>query len=173
MSETFYLRRVEALDGPPQMVTVEALDGERFRVTVQGVVHEVSLLHWARGALSFQLGVDSVTVSMHSREKNVTLSGFGGQHTFQVHDERTERLRAAAGPHSADGLQEIRSPMPGKVVKLLVKPGDEVTRGQGVVVVEAMKMENELKSPKAGKVVTVSTAEGAVVETGALLVKVE
>jgi biotin carboxyl carrier protein len=63
--------------------------------------------------------------------------------------------------------------MPGKVVKVLVKVGDEVKEGQGLVVVEAMKMENELKSPKAGKVVEVLAKEGATVENNAKLVVVE
>jgi biotin carboxyl carrier protein len=63
--------------------------------------------------------------------------------------------------------------MPGKVVKLLVKPGDEVKARQGLVVVEAMKMENELRSPKDGRVAEVLVAEGASVEAGRLLVVVE
>jgi biotin carboxyl carrier protein len=63
--------------------------------------------------------------------------------------------------------------MPGKVVKVLVKVGDEVKEGQGLVVVEAMKMENELKSPKAGKVVELPAKEGTAVEINAKLVVVE
>jgi biotin carboxyl carrier protein len=63
--------------------------------------------------------------------------------------------------------------MPGKVVKVLVKLGDEVKEGQGLVVVEAMKMENELKSPKAGKVVELLAKEGSTVENNAKLVVVE
>jgi biotin carboxyl carrier protein len=63
--------------------------------------------------------------------------------------------------------------MPGKVVKLLVKPGDQVAARQGVIVVEAMKMENELRSPKAGVVREVKTNEGASVEAGAVLVVIE
>ena len=63
--------------------------------------------------------------------------------------------------------------MPGKVVKILVAVGDEVAQGQGLVVVEAMKMENELKSPKAGTVVEVLAKEGAAVESGAKLIVVD
>ena len=63
--------------------------------------------------------------------------------------------------------------MPGKIVKVLVKPGDAVEARQGVVIVEAMKMENELRSPKAGTVSEVRVAEGASVEAGAILVIVE
>ena len=63
--------------------------------------------------------------------------------------------------------------MPGRVVNLLVAAGDEVTANQGVIIVEAMKMENELKSPKAGKVVEVKVAAGQTVEKGELLLVIE
>jgi biotin carboxyl carrier protein len=63
--------------------------------------------------------------------------------------------------------------MPGKVVRLLVQPGDEVVERQGVIVVEAMKMENELRAPRAGKVVEVLINEGDSVETGKVLVVIE
>jgi biotin carboxyl carrier protein len=73
----------------------------------------------------------------------------------------------------AAGTQQVLAPMPGKVVKVLVKAGDEVKARQGLVVVEAMKMENELRSPKDGRVSDVLVAEGASVEAGRLLVVVE
>ena len=84
-------------------------------------------------------------------------------------DERRLRLQKAGGKFSMEGPQRIDAPMPGKVVRVLVKAGDEVTEGQGLIVVEAMKMENELKSPKAGKVTELHAVEGAAVESGAKL----
>jgi biotin carboxyl carrier protein len=90
-----------------------------------------------------------------------------------VADERRLRLRAGSAGFTAEGKQVINAPMPGKVVKVLVKVGDEVKEGQGLVVVEAMKMENELKSPKAGKVVELLAKEGTTVENNAKLVVVE
>jgi biotin carboxyl carrier protein len=81
--------------------------------------------------------------------------------------------RGLEGSASGRGPQQVIAPMPGKVVKLLVKPGDQVAAKQGVVVVEAMKMENELRSPKAGTVIEVKIAEGASVEAGAVLVVIE
>jgi biotin carboxyl carrier protein len=74
---------------------------------------------------------------------------------------------------SEKGPSRVIAPMPGKVVRVLVKPGDQVTARQGVVVVEAMKMENELQAPKAGTVAEVNVAEGSLVEAGALLVVIE
>ena len=82
-------------------------------------------------------------------------------------------MRRAAGGFTVEGKQILASPMAGKVVKVLAKVGDEVRAGQGLVVVEAMKMENELKSPKSGKLVELSAVEGQAVEGGAKLAVVE
>jgi biotin carboxyl carrier protein len=83
------------------------------------------------------------------------------------------RRSGGAAAAAGTGVQRILAPMPGRVVKVLVKPGDEVTAKQGVVVVEAMKMENELSSARAGRVKEVAVAEGALVEAGRLLVVIE
>jgi biotin carboxyl carrier protein len=79
------------------------------------------------------------------------------------------RGRRAEG-RAADGPQRLVAPMPGKIVKVLVAPGDQVALRQGVVVVEAMKMENELRAGRAGIVREVLVVEGASVEAGAPLV---
>ena len=76
----------------------------------------------------------------------------------------------ATGP--ADGPVRIVAPMPGKVVRVLAAPGDAVAARQGVVVVEAMKMENELRAPRAGVVGEVLVREGALVDAGALLLTI-
>ncbi|MBL9028369.1 MAG: biotin/lipoyl-binding protein [Myxococcales bacterium] len=81
------------------------------------------------------------------------------------------RVQAAAKP-SAGGEGTVRSPMPGRVVRVLVKEGDEVEAGAPVVVVEAMKMENELVAERAGTVKRVVTSAGATVEGGAVLVEI-
>jgi len=73
----------------------------------------------------------------------------------------------------AAGPQRITAPMPGKVVRVLVKPGDDVKARQGLVVVEAMKMENELRAARDGRVRDVAAAEGQSVDAGALLLIVE
>jgi biotin carboxyl carrier protein len=77
------------------------------------------------------------------------------------------------GDAATAGAQRITAPMPGRVVRILVKPGDAVAARQGLVVVEAMKMENELSSPRAGTVREVAVTEGAPVESGRLLIVVD
>jgi biotin carboxyl carrier protein len=96
----------------------------------------------------------------------------GQVHALELLDERKLRMRRAGGKFSLDGPQRIDAPMPGKIVRVLVKMGEAVLEGQGLVVVEAMKMENELKSPKAGTVAELHAVEGAAVESGAKLLVV-
>jgi biotin carboxyl carrier protein len=91
---------------------------------------------------------------------------------LKVTSARAKVAGRAAPPRKA-AASSIQSPMPGKIVKVLVAVGDEVKSGQGVVVVEAMKMENELKSPKDGKVKAVTVKEGQAVEAGQSLVTLE
>ena len=83
------------------------------------------------------------------------------------------KQRRASAEQSGEGMQYLTAPMPGKVVKLLHALDDQVSAGEGVVVVEAMKMQNEIKSPKAGRVVELRVAEGATVNAGQVLAVVE
>lgn len=95
----------------------------------------------------------------------------GRRYAVSVRDpRRLSRDRHAIG---AAGRQQVSSPMPGKVVRVLVGAGEEVAAGQGLVVVEAMKMQNEIRSPKAGRVVAVLVAEGQTVAGGEPLAEVE
>jgi len=88
----------------------------------------------------------------------------GRRFAIEVRDPRRfQRKGAGAG---ADGVHTIAAPMPGKVVRVLVAAGDEVAAGQGLLVVEAMKMQNEMKAPRAGKILTLSAVEGAAVTAG-------
>ncbi|MEO7133498.1 MAG: biotin/lipoyl-containing protein [Vicinamibacterales bacterium] len=83
------------------------------------------------------------------------------------------RQKKAGTGAAGSGPQRVTSPMPGKVVRILVKPGDEVKARQGVAVVEAMKMENELRAARDGRVREVSVAEGQSVDAGTLLLIVD
>jgi len=79
----------------------------------------------------------------------------------------------AGGAAGASGQVKLSAPMPGKVVRVLLSAGDEVAAHQGVLVVEAMKMQNEVQSPKAGKVAEVKVAEGQTVNAGEVLAIIE
>src|SRR5579862_601414 len=111
-----------------------------------------------------QPGVYSVLLeglSYQARVENgvVTVNGF--RFEIEARDPRRWNRQSRGGAHS--GAQSIKAPMPGKVVRVLVAVGDEVEAGQGIVVVEAMKMQNEMKAPRAGKVIGIAATVGATV----------
>jgi biotin carboxyl carrier protein len=95
----------------------------------------------------------------------VVIDGF--RFEIEVRDPRRWSRKSAGG--GAEGVQNIAAPMPGKIVRVLIAPGDEVQPGQGLVVVEAMKMQNEMKAARAGRVLTLHAREGASVTAGEVL----
>ena len=105
----------------------------------------------------------------HGAGQQVTVSG--RLFSMEVFDPRD--LRPARGTAANHGRQEIAASMPGKVIRILVAPGDAVEEGQGLIVVEAMKMQNEMKSPQAGRVAEVRAQPDATVGAGEILVVVE
>jgi biotin carboxyl carrier protein len=117
-----------------------------------------------------QPGVYSVLLNGRSyqarvEEGVVTVNGF--RFEIEVRDPRRWSRQSRGGAHA--GAQNIKAPMPGKVVRVLVTAGDAVEAGQGIVVVEAMKMQNELKAPRAGTVIGVTAQVGATVTAGEVL----
>ena len=125
-------------------------------------------------------GCVSVLLDGKAFEVHVTASYDGtvkvqlGPHEYTVEIENTRawkgRRHAAV---EAEGRQQIVAPMPGKVIRLLANTGDEVEVGQGIVVVEAMKMQNEIRSPKKGKVERLHVKEGQNVNAGEVLAWIE
>ena len=154
-------------------ISVEELGGANYKVAIDGVEHVVDAQMIAGTLWSVLYGNGSFEVDvtrLPAEEFEVLLQG--DCHKFTLMNEQRRAMIRAGGKGSA-GKAMLTSPMPGKVVKLLVKEGQEVEAGQGVIVVEAMKMENELKSALAGKVKEIFVGEGEVVESGAKLLLVE
>ena len=106
------------------------------------------------------------------RGSPLTVTVGAGEYEVTLTDPK--HLRAAGGAHAHDsGRAQVTAPMPGKVVRVLVEAGQQVEAGQGVVVVEAMKMQNELKSPKSGTVAELRAEAGATVNAGDVLAVIE
>ena len=157
-------------------VSVER-DGTRYRIEADGRVELVDVARVDRCTLSLVvLGERQASHEAALLERGepgeVEVYLRAGVVRTRVRDARGRRGGAAAGP-GGEGPQRVAAPMPGKIVKVLVAPGDEVRPRQGLVVVEAMKMENELRSPKEGVVRELHVSEGMPVEAGRLLVVVE
>ncbi|MEW5806932.1 MAG: biotin/lipoyl-containing protein [Acidobacteriota bacterium] len=138
------------------------LGEKEFNVNVKKVEKSFySILHDNR---TYDLSVED-----SGKHVQVTLNG----ETFHI--ELVNPLYAAtgAGAEEIKGRQVIKSVMPGKVIKLLVSEGDSVDEGQGLLIIEAMKMENEIASPKSGRVTEIKVREGWTVEADAELLVVD
>lgn len=169
----YFVKDLERKDAEATELIIEPLGDNRYGITLEGKTFEVDTLELPNGGLSLVAGTASWAADFEEKNDTMEVLVRGQRVRLDVADERKLRLRAANAAFGVEGKQTINAPMPGKVVKLLVKAGDEVVEGQGLVVVEAMKMENELKSPKGGKVTEVFAKEGTAVENGAPLLVVE
>lgn len=156
-----------------ETVDVRRLSPGLYEVKLRGEVHVVDAFRHDYGTLSLIVDTASYSAMLDWHSTNVNVRLRHSTLPLEILDEKKLRLRRAAGKFSVEGRQIVASPMPGRIVKVLVKMGDEVKQGQGLVVVEAMKMENEMKSPKDGRVVELLVAEGQAVEGNARLCAVE
>lgn len=123
-------------------------------------------------------GVYSLIIGARSREVRVQPARTEGRDASFEIVVGTERLRVSlhdprmrrrAAPAAAHGPQELLAPMPGRVVKILVNENAGVKAGEGLLVIEAMKMQNEVRAPRAGRIDKIHVREGEGVETGARL----
>jgi biotin carboxyl carrier protein len=164
------------IDGTRRTVSVEpGRLPEELVVTVEGRTYRVDAA-MAGSTLSLILG-DPIRASYSiaiergpAGELAVRLPD--GTTAATIESPRKRRRRGDAG-REHDGEETISAPMPGRVVRVLVAEGEQVAAGQAVVVVEAMKMENELRSPKGGRVKRVAVESGVSVEAGRPLVFIE
>lgn len=166
------------VNGRVRSVSIERVGThERFRVTVDGEPTLVEAQRTGAFGLSLQFpdaGHETAKVSIvPGSTPGAQLAYLDGRiAAVAVNARRTGRggADAAGTPH---GEQRIVAPMPGRVVRVLVAAGETVDARQPVVVVEAMKMENELRSPKAGRVKEVAVSPGTSVEAGRVLVVID
>jgi biotin carboxyl carrier protein len=160
------------IEGNSHQVEMERTE-KGFDCLVDGEAFSLDIVMTARDVLS-------ILHNGHHYEAKREYSQLGETHIIvgserfaaEVRDPRSLRSRRVAAGADA-GPAKIFAPMPGIVIRLLVHQGDEVEAGQGVAVVEAMKMQNELKSSKKGRVTKVAVKAGAAVNAGDLLVIVE
>jgi biotin carboxyl carrier protein len=124
------------------------------------------------GVLSLLLAGKSYEIKQESTGNESSIVIGHERFSAAVRDPRSFRSRRRSGA-AEQGVKKITAPMPGKVVRLLAPVGTAVEAGQSVIVIEAMKMQNELKAPKSGVMKKINVAEGAAVEAGQTLAEVE
>jgi biotin carboxyl carrier protein len=148
-------------------------NGEEWKVSLDGTELDASIAEVAPHTFSVLLNGGSHQVRIAPRpDGTLTLHTGLAEYHAEVVDPRVWRGRRH-GALEAEGRQQITAPMPGKVVRVLVQQGDEVEAGQGLLVVEAMKMQNEIRSPKSGRVEKLLAKEGQAVNAGDVLAWVE
>jgi len=159
------------IDGKPHQLEL-ARDGQRWLCRVDGEEIEANAVVGRPDVLSILIGGAAYEVKRERTATDVHLWVKNSRFAVEVRDPRSLRSRRAKGG-STEGPQKIAAPMPGKIVRILAPAGAAVEAGQGIIVVEAMKMQNEMKSPKSGTVKQVLVAEGATVNAGDVLAIIE
>lgn len=164
-----------------------------YDVTIAGKLHRVELTRtdtgWRckfdgrelpldvnttqNGILSLLIEGKSYEVKQESSATETNIVVGTQRFAAEVRDPRSLRSRRSLGGGGEEGVKKITAPMPGKVVRVLAPAGTAVEAGQSVLVIEAMKMQNEMKSPKKGTVKKINAVEGAAVEAGQVLAEVE
>jgi biotin carboxyl carrier protein len=150
---------------------VTPLGERRFAVVIDGRALEVDAVEVRPGTWSLVIDGRSRLVDLDRTGGKLSLATTAGATAVELEDARRRRLaRATAAGRPKVAGEELRAPIAGRVVKVLVAVGDVVAPGDGVVVLEAMKMENELKAERGGTVSAVQAEPGQSVDTGAPLV---
>ncbi len=155
------------ISGRSLRVEVQEREG-RYHVTLDGRALEVDFRDLGRGFASLLVDGRSHEAGLERHPGGAwSVHLDGALHLFELHP--AARGVAAGTAKPAGGPSKVKAPMPGKIVRVLVAAGADVEAGQGLIVMEAMKMENELRAPRAGRVREIPVHEGQAVETGALL----
>jgi len=144
------------VDGKPHSAHLADIAGTPIHlVTIDNAVHRVAVRRLGQRG-RYSLWID------------------GFRFDVEALDERTRTIRDMTAEHEApSGPAPLVAPMPGLIVRVNARVGDQVSAGQGLVVMEAMKMENELRAPAAGTVKAVHATPAMVVEKGAILIELE
>ena len=155
------------LSGKTRTLQMER-SGERWRCALDGRAFEADAVEVAPGIYSILIEGISFEVRVEARSGGLSVTAGGREHAPVIRDPRQWRRKGGAALE-AEGQQQVIAPMPGKVVRVLVKQGEAVEAGQGIAVVEAMKMQNEVRALRSGKVERLLVSENQAVTAGEVL----
>jgi biotin carboxyl carrier protein len=158
-------------DNETQVEVIE-LDHHTFKVILGDTAYEIDARNCSSDLMSILVENKSYDISYSFDGDNVELNFRNKYFNIEVLDERKMRMRNIRSDFDISGPETIKTTMPGKVVKILVKEGDQVEPGSGIIIIEAMKMENEILCQKAGIVKTVHVEENQNVEGDLVLVEI-
>jgi biotin carboxyl carrier protein len=159
------------IDDREHEVTVR-IDGGRVTAEIDGRVYDLELREPEPGSYLFLRNAEVHECRVNQSHESFDVSLHGRNYAVTIVDPKRLRSGQDSDRHH-HGLAEITAPMPGKVVRVHIDAGTSVEKGSGIVVVEAMKMQNEMKSPRAGVVVSINVKPGDTVNAGDVLAVVE
>lgn len=162
------MKSIVAIDGGEAPVEIVSNGDGAHTVRLNGVAHQAEIVECEPGVYSVLVGGRSFEVALEGGH-----SVWVGPEHRQLELRDTRRWSGGQGAAASGGPQKLKAAMPGKVVRTLVAPGDQVETGQALLVVEAMKMQNEVKSPRAGVVRSLEVSQGDSVAAGQALVVVD
>jgi len=158
------------IDDQEHAIDVEVRPNGELVVSLDGHTYENDVVVFDDNALSVRIDGRVLDLTVEGQPPDVGVIASGHRAYVKVESDRLRAAQAARRGGGGAGEKAISAPMPGRVVKVLVAIGDEVAAGQGVIVIEAMKMENELKAKGAGKIAEIHVKPGEAIESGARLI---
>ena len=159
------VRFAVTVGGEKRTISVEERDG-KLTVSVEGLDRKLEVRPLGGGRYGWLDGTRVVNAEVDRLGDKLTVTVRGDTLPVEVADARLEEVAQVAVASRARGPSVLRAPMAGRVVKLLARVGDAIKAGQGVLVIEAMKMENEVRASREGQLREIRVAEGAAVEGG-------
>ncbi len=165
--QTYRIHLVERKEGDPRSLFEIKIDGPGNEQVV-----EVRVISHTRDSWTLEIDGQVQNVLISESEEQLLIDWDHRSFPVQVFTQAEQLLRQLVRAET-EGRATLRAQMPGKVIAVLAQEGESVQVGQGLVIIEAMKMQNELKSPKSGTVMTCNVEEGAKISAGDLLFEIE
>ena len=155
-------------------VNLLSQEGNVLEVEVDGKIYKVDLLHTADGTFSILEGGHSYNIELvPNHPKKYTAYTLYNSFDVEVIDAEAKYLMNRGANGFGSNENTISSPMPGKVVKILVKEGDEIKEGETAIIISAMKMESEYKAPKDSIIKKINVNEGDTIEGSQILIELD
>lgn len=167
------MRKVQVTTGERSFhFELRSADGQMY-ITSDGAEHPADLARLGNSRYSLIVDGRSHEVGVEFALEGYTVSAGARSGRFWVEDYEVARMKQAAGIGEAVRLKSVTAPMPGLVVRVLCRPGAEIQKGDALAVMEAMKMENDIRSPLSGRIKGIHVKTGQSVEKGQMLVEFE
>ena len=163
------MKYVASIDDEPREVEIRGADG-RFRVTIGDAEWEVDARATGPAMYSLLIAGVSYRADVVDRDGACVVQIDGEQYAITVEEQTRHIIRTRGGTGAGAGSRTLTAPLPGKISRVAVRPGDAVNAGDILLVIEAMKMENEFRAAASGTVAEVRVAAGAAVNAGDVLI---